>query len=167
MDLNWQLGVASKGNLAGFRYPAPNADTVTSVFQEDASSKKRRWRGKTSKATGDRHFKFVEGRSGAKRGRKPKVTSNSENLESKSDMEREAEKQSNVHENTELPDVSPDSASFLGPSDPNAVIEDSHPHSGQSNASLSLLYHNIYLFSGGRFECANRNNERVSKSGGY
>jgi len=72
LDLRWQRGVAAKGNLAGFSYPAPEARTSNVGSQSHSVDQKRRWRGKTSKNTGDRHFKFVDGKLGGKRGRKAK-----------------------------------------------------------------------------------------------
>lgn len=70
VDLVWQFGVASRGNLAGFNYPSSGVETSRSSYESSTTSKKSRWRGKSSKATGERSFKFVEGKPVGKRGRK-------------------------------------------------------------------------------------------------
>lgn len=73
LDLRWQRGVAAKGNLAGFCYPTPKVRSSKVCFQSHPGEQKRRWRGKVSKDTGDRHFTFVDGTLGGKRGRKANI----------------------------------------------------------------------------------------------
>jgi hypothetical protein len=60
LDLNWQSGIASRGNLTGFSYP-----TVQSRAALDSSSSsvnKRSSRGKKTRDHKERQFRFVAGR---------------------------------------------------------------------------------------------------------
>ncbi|CAI7656544.1 unnamed protein product [Penicillium pancosmium] len=127
MDLRWQLGVASKGNLAGFSYPAPTAVTASLDIQDQHVSKKRRWRGKTSKATGDRHFRFVEGNSADRLARKSKSAPKPKSVPSKSGMAKRPEKSPDFQPTFESPGVSPVSLSFLTSPDVNEVVVDTNP----------------------------------------
>lgn len=80
VDLAWQSGIASRGNLAGFNYPHPTLTISQLNRKNDLAGKKSRWRGKNSKTTGERLFKFVEGKPVKSKGRvggsspKPDVT---------------------------------------------------------------------------------------------
>lgn len=133
MDLCWQLGVASKGNLAGFNYPAPTAVTASFDFQDQNVSKKRRWRGKTSKATGDRHFRFVEGNSTDKSTRKSKNTPKPKSVPSNSGTTKRREEEPDFQLTFEPPGVSTVSLSLLrSPSpDANEVIAGEHDDCGR------------------------------------
>ncbi|KAJ5575352.1 hypothetical protein N7450_009251 [Penicillium hetheringtonii] len=108
LDLRWQRGVAAKGNLAGFSYPAPKARTSNVGSQSHSVDQKRRWRGKTSKDTGDRHFKFVDGKLGGKRGHKAKTISKpacSEALVQDQQLASSNEPAMTYQSNSELPDT--------------------------------------------------------------
>lgn len=131
MNLRWQLGVASKGNLAGFSYPAPTAVTASFDMQDQNVCKKRRWRGKTSKATGDRHFRFVEGNLGDKLGCKSKTAPKPKSFPSKSGRAKRREENPDFQPTFESPGVSPVSLSFLTSPDANEVVVDANPDCGK------------------------------------
>ncbi|KAJ5975586.1 hypothetical protein N7481_009293 [Penicillium waksmanii] len=144
MDLRWQLGVASKGNLVGFSYPAPTAVTASIDIQDQNVSKKRRWRGKTSKVTGDRHFRFVEGSSADKLGRKSKTAPKPKSVPSKSGRPKRREENPDVEPNFESPGVSPVSLSFLTSPDANEVVIDANPDCGKRSRFISPFYYLAY-----------------------
>jgi hypothetical protein len=127
MDLRWQLGVASKGNLAGFSHTAPTAVTASLDFQDQNVSEKRRWRGKTSKATGDRHFRFVEGKSADKPDRKAKTAPKSKLAPSKSGTARRREEKTDLQHDFESPDA-------------NQVVVDAH-----SDCSEKIFFFRFFI----------------------
>lgn len=138
MDLRWQLGVASKGNLAGFSYSAPGTLAASSDFKDKTASKKRRWRGKTSKITGDRHFKFVEGKSKGRQGRKARTVSDSQFSDINSSYGEDIENEIESEEPTETFDAST-SPPFLDLPGTDIDIVDLQAHSGKTN-TLSLAF---------------------------
>lgn len=126
MNLAWQFGIASRGNLAGFNYSVPNATNTVSSSHIDSVNKKRRWRGKSSRGTGERLFKFVDEKSTRRRARKEKVS-----LDPASNRNPTAEDVSTFHQDANISDIplpSPSLANFVGNSD---VIEDVPVDPGQ------------------------------------
>jgi hypothetical protein len=126
MNLTWQFGIASRGNLAGFNYSVPNATNPVSPSHIDSVNKKRRWRGKSSRGTGERLFRFVEGKATRKRGRKEKVSP-----ETTSNRNPTAEEVSTFHQDVNISDISLSSPwlpNFAGNSD---VMQDESGNPGQ------------------------------------
>lgn len=144
MDLRWQLGVASKGNLAGFSYPAPTVVTASFDIQDQNVCKKRRWRGKTSKATGDRHFRFVESNSTDKLGRKSKKASKPKSVPSQSGRAKRRQEDLESQPTFESPGASPISLSCLRSPDTNEVVPEGSTDCGKRVRIICACYNLAY-----------------------
>lgn len=142
LDLRWEPGVASKGNLAGFKYTVPSHIQASSSVHEKPANKKRRWRGKTSKVTGNRHFKFVDSNLEGEKGRKGKTDLNDLFIEAENGARVRAEELSLVmQDNLEEQTISSDSPSFLSLSGDKDISDlNSRIYSGRT------LFHIVHYF---------------------